>query len=194
MGKFDGGVMLTFRSLVNQGYDVDDCKQEETSGVWGYLKNRLTGFSLHFSLFSCGQACYTFAKHPADVDEADCGLTVSVSSTGGKCAYSMKVVPSFIPGDSSPWAPAGEKCQIGRYVTTWHFLNSAWRQNLHRLLFRTAVCELHADCVYFFEWFKLFIILYYIMSRTFCSWKDKAKCLQLVSTPTDFYHWNSSLD
>ena len=90
MGKFDGGVMLTFRSLVNQGYDVDDCKQEETSGVWGYLKNRLTGFSLHFSLFSCGQACYTFAKLPADVDEADCGLTVSVSSTGGKCAYSGK--------------------------------------------------------------------------------------------------------
>ena len=46
----------------------------------------------------------------------------------------------------------------------------------------------------FFEWLKLFIILYYIMSRTFCSWKDKAKCLQLVSTPTDFYHWNSSLN
>ena len=134
MGKFDGGVILTFRNLVNQGYEVDDCKQQETSGVWAYSKNRLAGFSLHFSLSSCGQACYTFAKLPDDEDEADCGLTISVSSTGGKCTYSGKVVPSFIPGDRSPWAPAGEKCLIGRYVTTWHFLNSTRRQNLHRLL------------------------------------------------------------
>ena len=65
------------------------------------MKNRLTGFSLHFSLLSCGQACYTFAKLPADLDEADCVLTVSVSSTGGKCEYSGKVVPSFIHGDST---------------------------------------------------------------------------------------------
>ena len=33
MESFDGGVMLTFRNLVSQGYDVDDCKQQETSGV-----------------------------------------------------------------------------------------------------------------------------------------------------------------
>ena len=42
------------------------------------------------------QACYTFAKLPANVDEADFGLTVSVSSTGGKCAYAGKVVPSLL--------------------------------------------------------------------------------------------------
>ncbi|CAH3192499.1 unnamed protein product [Porites evermanni] len=94
MGKSDGGVMLTFPNLVNQG------------------------------LFSCGQACYTFAKLPADVDKADCVLTVSVSSTGGKCEYSGKVVPSFIPGDRSPWAPACEKCLIGRYVTTSKYMRS----------------------------------------------------------------------
>ncbi|CAH3196891.1 unnamed protein product [Porites evermanni] len=33
METFDGGVMLTFRNLVNQGYEVGDCKQEDTSGV-----------------------------------------------------------------------------------------------------------------------------------------------------------------
>ena len=37
MEKFDGGVMLTFRNLVNQGYEVDDCKQQETSGVCSEL-------------------------------------------------------------------------------------------------------------------------------------------------------------
>ena len=68
--------------------------------------------------FQLWSGLLNFAKLPADVDEADCGFTVSVSSTGGKCAYSGKVVPSFIPGDRSPWAPAGEKCLIGRYVTT----------------------------------------------------------------------------
>ena len=142
VGKFDAGVMLTFGNLVNQGCEVDDCKQQETSGVCSELIWKI-------GLFSCGQACYTFAKLPADIDEADCGFTVSVSSTGGKCAYSGKVVPNFIPGDRSAWAPAGEKCLIGRYVTTWHFLNSTWRQNFHRLLFRIAAYELHADCVYF---------------------------------------------
>ena len=37
MEKIDGGVMLTFRNLVNQGYEVDDCKQQETSGVCSEL-------------------------------------------------------------------------------------------------------------------------------------------------------------
>ena len=37
MGKSDAGVMLTFRNLVNQGYEVDDCKQQETSGVCSEL-------------------------------------------------------------------------------------------------------------------------------------------------------------
>ena len=37
MGKSDGGVMLTFPNLVNQGYEVNDCKQQETSGVCSEL-------------------------------------------------------------------------------------------------------------------------------------------------------------
>ena len=38
--KFGGGVVLTsFRNLINQGYEVDNCSQQETSGVWIYRKN-----------------------------------------------------------------------------------------------------------------------------------------------------------
>ena len=38
--KFGGGVVLTsFRDLINQGYEVDNCSQQETSGVWIYFKN-----------------------------------------------------------------------------------------------------------------------------------------------------------
>ena len=37
VGKFDAGVMLTFGNLVNQGCEVDDCKQQETSGVCSEL-------------------------------------------------------------------------------------------------------------------------------------------------------------
>ena len=37
--KFGGGVVLTsFRDLINQGYEDDNCSQQETSGVWIYLK------------------------------------------------------------------------------------------------------------------------------------------------------------
>ena len=38
--KTGSGVVLTsFRDLINQGYEVDNCSQQETSGVWIYFKN-----------------------------------------------------------------------------------------------------------------------------------------------------------